>query len=263
MPSEFIETSISGGVYTIKLNRPDKLNSFIKPMAEELQQAMNKAEVIKKIRSVILTGKGRAFCAGQDLGEAVDNGKKDDYVLGDTVRKNYNPIIKAIRHLEKPVIAAVNGTAAGAGANLAYACDIILASEKAKFIQSFSKIGLIPDSGGTFMIPKLMGFHRAMAHMMLAEPISAHEAEKSGIVYKVIASETLLEETVKLAEHLAKQPTRSFGLIKRAVNQSFTNNLDTHLEVEAQLQTEAGQTHDYQEGVNAFLEKRKPDFTGN
>ena len=262
MPTNYIDTRVGNGVFTITLNRPDKLNSFIEPMAGELQEALNTAKQDDTVRAVILTGSGRGFCAGQDLSEAIGNGENEEYELGDTVRKSYNPVIKGIRYLEKPVIAAINGTAAGAGANLAFACDIILAAEEAKFIQSFSKIGLIPDSGGTYLLPKLMGFHRALAHMMLAEPMSAAQAKEIGIVHQVTDADNLLDETHKLAEKLAKRPTRSFALIKKAVNQSFNNDLESQLELEAKLQTKAGQTEDYKEGVNAFLEKRKPKFKG-
>jgi len=262
MATSYIKTRISSNVLSITLNRPDKLNSFIKPMAKQLQDVLKEAGDDDSIRCVVLTGEGRGFCAGQDLSEAIDNEKKENYVLGDTVRESYNPIIKAIRFLEKPVIAAVNGTAAGAGANLAYACDIILASEEATFVQSFSKIGLIPDSGGTFLLPRLMGFHRSLAHMMLADSMSAGDAKDTGIVHQVTAEDDLLDEATALATELAKRPTRSFALIKKAVNQSFTNNLENQLELEADLQSEAGNTYDYQEGVEAFLEKRKPTFKG-
>jgi 2-(1,2-epoxy-1,2-dihydrophenyl)acetyl-CoA isomerase len=258
--SEFISTSLADNILTVTLNRPDKFNSFIEPMGKELQDALGQAKKNDDVRCVLLTGNGKAFCAGQDLPEVVDKG--NDYELGDTVRKSYNPIIKAIRHLEKPVVCAVNGTAAGAGANLAFACDIVLASDEAVFVQSFSKIGLIPDSGGTFFLPRLVGLQRANAMYLLDEKISPEKAEEMGLIYKAVQADTLLDEATSICKKLAQMPTKGYGLYKRAINQSLSNNLDEHLELEADLQTQAGQTHDYKEGVQAFLEKRKPEFEG-
>jgi len=260
MSEKLVETSLSDAILTVSLNRPKKLNSFIEPMAKELQQALAEAKTNEDVRCVLITGNGKAFSAGQDLPEVVDKG--DDYGLGDTVRKSYNPIIKAIRHLEKPVVCAVNGTAAGAGANLAFACDIVLASDEAVFVQSFSKIGLIPDSGGTFLLPRLVGLQRANAMYLLDEKISPEKAEEIGLIYKSVEADRLMEEAIPICQKLASMPTKGFGFYKRAINQSLSNNLDEHLELEADLQTEAGQTHDYQEGVQAFLEKRKPKFEG-
>lgn len=258
--NQFVASTLEKNVLNIALNRPDKLNSFIESMALQLQEELQKAESNDKIRCVLISGKGKAFCAGQDLPEVVDKG--DDYPLGDTVRKSYNPIIKAIRQLEKPVVCAVNGTAAGAGANLAFACDIVLASNNAVFVQSFSKIGLIPDSGGTFFLPRLVGLQRANAMYLLDEKISPQKAEEIGLIYKAVDSENLMKEAQSICQKLASMPTKGFGMYKRAINQSLSNNLDEHLELEADLQTEAGETHDYHEGVQAFLEKRKPDFKG-
>ncbi len=258
--SEFISTSLTNNVLTIELDRPNKLNSVIEPMARELQDALDQSKENDEVRCILLTGNGKAFCAGQDLPEVVDKG--DDYELGDTVRKSYNPIIKAIRHLEKPVVCAVNGTAAGAGANLAFACDIVLASTEAVFVQSFSKIGLIPDSGGTFFLPRLVGLQRANAMYLLDEKIAPEKAEEIGLIYKAVEADTLLDEATSICQKLASMPTKGFGLYKRAINQSLSNNLDKHLELEADLQTKAGQTYDYKEGVQAFLEKRKPEFEG-
>lgn len=258
--SEFVSTSLENNILSIKLDRPKKLNSFIEPMAKQLQEALNDAKENEEIRCVLLTGKGKAFCAGQDLPEVVDKG--EDYNLGETVRGSYNPIIKAIRHLEKPVICAVNGTAAGAGANIAFACDIVLASKEAVFVQSFSKIGLIPDSGGTFFLPRLVGLQRANAMYLLDEKITPEKAEEIGLIYKAVDGDSLLEEANQICLKLASMPTKGFGLYKRAINQSLSNNLNEHLDLEADLQTEAGKTHDYNEGVQAFLEKRKPEFKG-
>ncbi len=258
--SEYISTAIKDNILTITLNRPDKLNSFIEPMAKEVQKRFHESKTNADIRCILLTGKGKAFSAGQDLPEVVDKG--ENYELSKTVRTSYNPIIKAIRHIEKPVVCAVNGTAAGAGANIALACDIVLASKEAVFVQSFSKIGLIPDSGGTFLLPRLVGLQRANAMYLLDEKISPEKAEEIGLIYKAVESDELMDSAYKICQKLASMPTKGFGLYKRAINQSLSNSLDEHLELEADLQTKAGYTHDYQEGVQAFLEKRKPDFKG-
>ncbi len=225
---------------------------------------MNLKEALKSagnddIRCVVLTGAGRAFCAGQDLAEVME---KIEEPLGETVQYSYNPVIREIRELPKPVIASVNGIAAGAGANLALCCDFVLAAENASFIQSFSNIGLIPDSGGTFFLPRLAGLSRATALAMLGNKISAKEAKETGLIYDVYPASELQDETLKLANRLAQMPTKGLGLIKQALNASFQNNLEEHLNLEAELQTQAGRTKDYQEGVKAFLEKRKPDFKG-
>lgn len=258
--SKYISTSLENKILTISLDRPDKLNSFIEPMAKELQQELTNATRNEGVRCVLLTGKGKAFCAGQDLPEVVDKG--DDYELGETVRKSYNPIINAIRELDKPVVCAVNGTAAGAGANIALACDLVLASRESVFVQSFSKIGLIPDSGGTFFLPRLVGLQRANAMYLLDEKITPEKAEEIGLIYKAIEADKLIEEAQSICQKLAQMPTKGFALYKEAINQSLSNNLDEHLELEADLQTEAGETEDYHEGVQAFLEKRKPEFKG-
>src|SRR5205823_9259736 len=211
--------------------------------------------------AVLLTGAGRAFCAGQDLAEAIPAGATPPD-LGSIVRDSYNPVVRAIRKLEKPLIAAVNGVAAGAGASIALACDIVFASSAASFVQSFAKIGVIPDSGGTFILPRVVGLQRASALAMLAEKVSAQQALEWGMVHKVCEPEALLGTARSTAAHLATQPTRALGLIKRAFNRSLGVDLDAQLDYEEALQREAGQSRDYAEGVKAFLEKRKPVFTG-
>ncbi len=254
-----IVSTVINGVCEIKLNRPDVFNSFNKEMAMAMQEALDTCEVDEKVRAIVITGEGKAFCAGQDLAEATDpNGPP----LNSIVKDHYNPIIKRIRTIEKPIIAAVNGVAAGAGANIALACDIVFAKESASFIQAFSKIGLIPDSGGTFFLPRLVGMQKAMALMMTADKVGAKEAEEMNMIYKTVADEDF-ETTVKtFAEKIAKMPTKGLGLTKRAMNQSLTNSLEQQLEVEEELQTIAGESYDFNEGCAAFLEKRKPQFKG-
>lgn len=247
------------GVMIITLNRPEKFNSFIRDMAIELQSLLDNAEADEEVRVVLITGAGKAFCAGQDLAEASDpNGPG----INKIVSEHYNPIIIRIRNLSKPVVAAVNGVAAGAGANIALACDIVVAGESASFIQAFSKIGLIPDSGGTWFLPRIIGFQKASALMFLGEKISAVEAERMGMIYKVIEDQHLWEESLKICNILANMPTRAFALTKQALNLSYMNSLGEQLILEDKLQTEAGKTEDYREGVSAFLEKRKPVFKG-
>lgn len=250
-----------GAVRKLTLNRPDVLNSFNAAMARELHVAIDESFADKTVRAVLLTGAGRAFCAGQDLAEVPTSPDKP-FDLGATVRGTWNPVIRSLRTIELPVICAVNGVAAGAGANIALACDIVLAAENASFIQSFTKIGLIPDSGGTFFLPRIVGIPRATAMMMTGERIDAQRAYEIGMVYKVCPSDTLLETAMSLASELAAMPTRGLGLTKRALNSSLGNNLEAQLELEAELQREAGRTTDFSEGVAAFLEKRKPTFKG-
>ena len=254
-----IEINIEDQVCIIKLNRPEVFNSFNKEMAFELQGILDNCEKNSAVRSILLTGEGKAFCAGQDLQELT---APDGPKLSDIVSEHYNPIINRIRSIEKPIVCAVNGVAAGAGANIALACDITIAGESVAFIQAFSKIGLIPDSGGTFFLPRIIGMQKATALMMLADKVMAADAEKMGMIYKVCADESLMEETLKVAKKLAALPTIGLGLTKRALNKSITNDLTAQLALEDELQTAAGKTYDYNEGVAAFLEKRKPKFKG-
>ncbi len=249
----------TNGVCHIKLNRPSVFNSFNQGMALDLQRTLDDCEKNDNVRAIVITGEGKAFCAGQDLAEATDpNGPE----LESIVREHYNPIIERLRNIEKPIIAAVNGVAAGAGANIALACDITIATESASFIQAFSKIGLIPDSGGTFFLPRIVGMQKALALMMTGDKVSATDAEAMNMIYKVVSDENFEEEVTKFAEKMAKMPTRGFGLTKKAVNASWNNTLTEQLKLEEIFQTEAGKTHDFSEGVNAFMEKRRPNFTG-
>ena len=256
MAYRYILYRVEEGVGALTLNRPEVLNSFNHEMAQEVQTALGHAQRDEAVRAVLLTGSGRAFCAGQDLDDVVPTEGKPAPDLGDVVRTSYNPIIRAVRHTEKPFVCAANGVAAGAGANLALACDLVLASEKASFIQSFSKIGLIPDSGGTFLLPRLVGLPRAAAMMMLGDKVSAQEAFQMGMIHRVCRPEALPEEALTLARRLATQPTAGLGLMKRALNASFSSDLDTQLGLEATLQGQAGRTEDYREGLRA------PVFTG-
>jgi 2-(1,2-epoxy-1,2-dihydrophenyl)acetyl-CoA isomerase len=257
-----ILVELHDGVLQITLNRPDVLNSFDRPMAAELQAALATAASDAQVRAVLLTGAGRGFCAGQDLQEALpkDGGPMPD--ISQIVRASYNPVIKAIRTLEKPVICAVNGVAAGAGANLAFACDLTIAAEEANFVESFSKLGLIPDTSGTFFVPRLAGPQRATGMFFLAEKLPAVKAKEWGLIWDVVPLSHLMETAMHLAKSLATQATRGFGLTKRAMNASWANTLEQQLEVEAQCMQEAGRTADYEEGVRAFLEKRKPEYRG-
>lgn len=259
--AEFILSVVEHGVASITLNRPDVLNSFNRRMAEELLQALNAAAADRDVRAVLLTGAGRGFCAGQDLSEATA-GVRNSMDLGDIVKTRYIPIVKAIRGMEKPVVCAVNGVAAGAGANLALACDLVIAAEDAAFIQSFSKVGLVPDTAGTFFLPRLVGPARATALMMLAEKVPATKALEWGMLYQVVPPTVLLETAMALAKHLATMPTKGLALIKQALNASLGNTLNEQLDVEADAQGQAGRTEDFAEGVKAFLEKRKPVYTG-
>ena len=247
------------GVLTLTFNRPEVFNSFNRALALQVQEALDEAAKNKEIRAVVLTGEGKAFCAGQDLAEATDpNGPP----LQNIVKDHYNPIIRKIAALEKPVIAAVNGVAAGAGANIALVCDIVFAKESASFIQAFSKIGLIPDSGGTWTLPRLVGYQKALALMMTGDKVSASEAEAMNMIYKALPDDGFAEEVQKFAGKMAQMPTKGLALTKKALQLSMQNDLSSQLDVEEKLQTEAGNSHDFNEGTAAFLEKRRPVFKG-
>lgn len=255
-------TALHHGVLELTLNRPDVLNSFDRAMAQALQVELARAANNPDIRAVLLTGAGRGFCAGQDLSEVLPQGDGPMPDISEVVRASYNPIIRAIRGLEKPVICAVNGIAAGAGANLAFACDLTIAAEEASFVESFAKLGLIPDTSGTFFVPRLVGPQRATGMFFLAGKMPASQAKEWGLIWDVVPHAVLLDSARGIAKQLAQQATRGFGLTKRAMNASWANGLDEQLEMEARCMQEAGQTADYAEGVRAFLEKRAPTYTG-
>lgn len=255
-----IQSKIENNIAWLHLNRPEVFNSFNREMALKLQSVLDDCESNPEVRAIVLTGNGKAFCAGQDLKEVTSPELNPGFKK--ILEEHYNPIITRIRNIKKPVIGAVNGVAAGAGANIALACDIVVAHEKVSFIQAFSLIGLIPDSAGTFFLPRLIGFQKASALAMLGDRVSADEAEKIGMIYKVLPLESFEEEVNKLALKLANMPTLALGKIKEAFNQSLTNNLEEQLALESKLQIEAAQTEDYEEGVSAFVEKRKPTFKG-
>ena len=248
------------GVLTLTLNRPDRLNAFNVAMHEALADAIRRAGGDDQVRVVILTGAGKGFCGGQDLGDRaiVPGGGRPD--LGETIDKRYNPLIRALRNLPKPIVCAVNGAAAGAGANLALACDIVLAARSARFLQAFARIGLVPDSGGTWFLPRLVGEARARALMMLADPIGAEQAEAWGMIYRAVDDDQLIGVAHEIAARLAAGPTHAFGLMKRAFAASSVNSLDAQLDLERDLQREAGKAGEYVEGVTAFLEKRPANF---
>jgi 2-(1,2-epoxy-1,2-dihydrophenyl)acetyl-CoA isomerase len=250
-----ILTDNRGTWRVVTLNRPDRLNAFNEAMHRALSKALDDASEDIDCRAVLLTGAGRGFCAGQDLSDISGD-------LGTVIEDFYNPLVRRIRTLNKPVVCAVNGTAAGAGANVALSCDIVLAARSAKFIQSFAKIGLVPDSGGTYFLPRLVGEARAKALAMLAEPISAETAANFGMIWRAVDDDKLASEAEALTAHLAAQPTQGLALIKQAFAQSATNSLDAQLDLERDLQRQAGATPDYAEGVNAFIAKRPPKFTG-
>ena len=261
MSNNSILLKIENKVAYITLNRPEVFNSFNREMALSLQNILDDCEKDSEVRAIVLTGNGKAFCAGQDLKEVTDPQLNPGFKK--ILEEHYNPIITRIRAIKKPIVAAVNGVAAGAGANIALACDIVVAHEKVNFIQAFSLIGLVPDSAGTFFLPRLIGFQKAQALAMLGDKISAEEAEKMGMIYKIILLENFEEEVSKLAVKLANMPTKALGLIKELFNKSMTNTLEDQLALESKLQIAAASSNDYAEGVAAFIEKRKPNFKGN
>lgn len=258
MPPVLVSTA--DGVMRLTLNRPDKLNAFVAEMHEILREAMTQAESDAGVRALLLTGAGRGFCAGQDLAERDMNDPNLD--LGGGLDMNYNPFIRRLRALPKPVVCAVNGVAAGAGANIALAGDLVLAARSATFIQAFSKIALVPDCGGTYWLPRLIGLQRSMGMALLAERVTAEDAERWGLVWKCVDDDKLMDEAGKLARTLAAGPTHTYGMIKKALYASGGNTLDEQLDLERDFQREVGRHGDYREGVAAFLEKRKPAFKG-
>ena len=262
MNFQHILFAIEEGVATLSLNRPEQLNSFNAQMHAEVREALKQVRQNPEVRVLLLSGEGRGFCAGQDLGDrnvAPDAAAPD---LGESIEKFYNPLIRALRDLPLPVICAVNGVAAGAGANIPLACDLVLAARSASFIQAFCKIGLIPDSGGTWTLPRLVGTARAKALMLLGERLSAEQAEQWGLIYRVVDDAELRDQALKLARHLASQPTYGLALIKRSLNASLNNSFDEQLDLERDLQRLAGRSEDYREGVSAFMAKRTPAFKG-
>ncbi|MEH6516870.1 MAG: 2-(1,2-epoxy-1,2-dihydrophenyl)acetyl-CoA isomerase PaaG [Halioglobus sp.] len=262
MSYQHIEFEIYKGVAVLKLNRPDSLNSFTADMHGEVRAVLTQAAESSEVRAVLITGNGRGFCAGQDLNDRAVTPGAEMPDLGDSVNNYYNPLIRLITTMEKPVICAVNGVAAGAGANIALACDIVIAARSASFIESFSKLGLIPDSGGTWILPRLVGMARAKGLAMLGPKIKAEQAEAWGMIWQCVDDEELMSTALGLAEQMAEQPTRGFAFTKQAFALSAVNSLDDQLEVEKELMRAAGKTHDYKEGVSAFLEKRTPSYKG-
>lgn len=255
-----ITLEIKDKIAFLRLNRPEVFNSFNREMALLLQKQLDECENNSEVRAIVITGNGKAFCAGQDLKEVTSPELNPGFKK--ILEEHYNPIISRIRKIEKPIIAAVNGVAAGAGANIALACDVVIASENASFIQAFSKIGLVPDSAGTFFLPRLIGFQKASALMMLGDKVSAAEAERLGMVYKVVSADNFSEEVNAIANTMANMPTKALGLTKRLLNKSLTNSLEEQLDLEGKLQIESAQSEDYAEGVDAFVNKRRPEFKG-
>src|SRR5687767_13028141 len=254
--------SLDAGVLTITLNRPEKLNAFVPDMHLELRAALERAKDEAGIRALLLTGAGRGFCAGQDLSERNVAPGAAPIDLSVSLGSNYNPLVRRLRELPKPIICAVNGVAAGAGANIALACDVVIAARSASFVQSFARIGLVPDSGGTYFLPRLVGTARALGLALLSERLSAEDAERWGLIWKAVDDASLADEAMALARTLAAGPTKGYGLIKKAIYASPGNLLDAQLDLERDLQREAGFSEDYKEGVKAFMQKRPPTYKG-
>jgi len=262
MSEPSIRLEIADGCAVVTLNRPDRLNSFNPEMHQRLRDALDEIERQDDLRAVLLTGAGRAFCSGQDLAERRATPDSPPPDLGASLDANFNPLVRRLRALPKPIVCAVNGVAAGAGANIALACDVVLAARSASFIQAFCKLGLVPDSGGTYFLPRLVGGARAMGLALLGDRLTAEDAERMGLIWKCVDDARLAADSRALAGHLATQPTRGLAAIKRALQASALNSLDQQLDLERDLQRALGRTADYREGVTAFFEKRPPRFAG-
>jgi 2-(1,2-epoxy-1,2-dihydrophenyl)acetyl-CoA isomerase len=262
MTYECIEFRLENGIAVLTLNRPDRLNSFNQAMHQEVRDALDKLQANKAARVLVLTGAGRAFCAGQDLNDRAVEPGEQGVDLGESVEKFYAPLVMTIKSLPMPVICAVNGVAAGAGANLALACDIVLAARSASFIEAFCKLGLVPDTGGTWHLPRLIGHARAMGLALLGEKLTAEKAEEWGLIWRCLPDDALMDEALALAEHFASGPTRGLALTKQALNASHVNTLAEQLKLEAEMMRELGYSHDYREGVAAFIAKRPAHFKG-
>jgi 2-(1,2-epoxy-1,2-dihydrophenyl)acetyl-CoA isomerase len=262
MTYESIQFSIDNGVALLTLNRPDRLNSFTQAMHFEVRDALSKVAADKSVRVLLLTGAGRGFCAGQDLNDRAVEPGAPGVDLGESVEKFYAPLVLTLKNLPMPVICAVNGVAAGAGANLALACDIVLAAKSASFIEAFCKLGLIPDTGGTWHLPRLVGPSRAMGLAMLGEKLSAEKAEQWGLIWRAVPDEDLMNEAMAMARHFATAPTKGLAFTKKAMQVSYANTLPEQLKLEGEMMRELGYSHDYREGVAAFIAKRAPEFKG-
>jgi 2-(1,2-epoxy-1,2-dihydrophenyl)acetyl-CoA isomerase len=262
MTYESIQFSIDSGIAVLTLNRPDRLNSFTQAMHLEVRDALEKLQVDKSARVLLLTGAGRGFCAGQDLNDRAVEPGAPGVDLGESVEKFYAPLVLTLKNLPMPVICAVNGVAAGAGANLALACDIVLAAKSASFIEAFCKLGLIPDTGGTWHLPRLVGPARAMGLALLGDKLTAEKAEQWGLIWRAVEDEDLMNEAMALAKHFSTAPTKGLAFTKKAMQASYANTLPEQLKLEGEMMRELGYSHDYREGVAAFIAKRAPQFKG-